>query len=165
MGKYKDLEINLVDKEQIENCICEDVISGEINDLIELGEKMIPFCVKNGGLGLAACQIGIYKKMFVWMNGLNSFQIIFNPKYFSDENKITNVIEGCLSYPNEQYFLKRYKYIRAAFELPDPKDKTNLKKFYRQLSGERAFIFAHETDHCNGITIAMKGELFKIAKT
>ena len=89
------------------------------------------------------------------------YQLAVNPVYYKD-GKATNTIEGCLSYPGEQYFVKRHKYIRAVYYSVNRKTK-KLVKVMKKLTGEAAIIYQHETDHCNGITIATKGKLFKKA--
>jgi len=156
--KYdEDAPLVLVEPSKIEGCVCEDVLIEEMEGIKKLGEDMIEHCVEKGGLGLAAPQVGIMKNMFVWMNGQNSFQIVVNPKYFPD-GKITNVVEGCLSYPGEQYYLKRAKKVNARFEIVDPKSDTpKFKKLFKKLQGERAFVFQHEADHLTGKTVNTKG--------
>jgi len=157
------VDLELVPKEFIEGIICTDISIDEMSEIIELGEKMIRYCVESKGLGLAAPQVGINKKMFVWMNSSNTFQIVVNPKFFPDK-KTTNVVEGCLSYPNEQYFMKRFKSGNCRFEVLDS-NKKNLKKVFRKLTGERAFIWQHELDHLSGKTISTEGILFSAGKT
>ena len=84
------------------------------------------------------------------------FQIVFNPVIYPGSTKKTNLLEGCLSYPGETYFVSRYKEIRVGFELYDiNKQKVVLVK--KGLSKDRAFIFQHEENHLRGITIATKG--------
>lgn len=146
-------EIILLPADKIEGIECEEVTLEEAIELKEIGEQMIEYCANNGGAGLAAPQIGIFKNMFVWMNSANSFQIVYNPRYFKDGKK-TNVIEGCLSYPDENYYLQRWKRISAvSFVIHEGE----FKKLTQHLSGERAFIFQHETDHLSGKTIAIEG--------
>lgn len=155
MYVYND-DVELVPVEDIIGIECEDVYVEEFEEIKKLGEDMIEYCVEKGGLGLAAPQVGVLKKMFVWMNAENSFQIVLNPHIFLDKKK-TNVLEGCLSYPGEQYFVQRSKKCRVRFEyMKDGEFKTH----FRNLHGEKSFIFQHETDHLGGITVATRGQLF-----
>lgn len=149
-----DKELKLVNSELIEDCDCEEITQDEFEEIKTLGEAMIKKCIELGGVGLAAPQIGIFKKMFVWKNSENTFQIAINPKYFMKEKKRTNIIEACLSYPERTYYMSRYKKISASFYVLKDGE---LQRIYRTLSGRQAYIFQHETDHINGITIAMKG--------
>lgn len=162
MYKYEEKDLILVEQKEVEfDKECEEVYLEELEDIKKLGQDMINFCVENGGVGLAAPQIGINKKMFVWMNGNDSFQIILNPKYHKTDKKTSNLIEGCLSYPDMNFFVQRSKYINAMFDMYNEK-KNEFKRVYRKLSGEKAYIFQHETDHVYGITINMIGEEFNL---
>jgi len=157
---YEKKALTLAPKEIVENAICEEVYPDEYEDIKKLGQDMIKFCVENGGAGLAAPQVGVMKRMFVWNNASNQYQIVINPFFTPDDAKKTNVVEGCLTYKDEHYFLKRYKSGNARFDVLDPKDKTKFKRAFKKVSGERAFIWQHELDHINGKTIAMIGKLF-----
>lgn len=161
--KFKDEPLVLVEAEKVEGCECTDVVIDEYKDIKLLGEAMIRLCVEKGGLGLSAPQVGVMKNMFVWMNGSNSFQIVLNPGFFP-EKKLTNVVEGCLTYPDEHYYLSRYKGGNARYEILDPEDDTKFKKIFKKLSGERALVWQHELDHLDGLTIAIKGQKFEVGK-
>lgn len=153
------MELELKLREEVEGVECLDVTNEEIAGSIKLGEAMIKFCAENGGAGLAAPQVGFNKRLIVWMSKDNIFQIGFNPKFYKDGKKI-NTVEGCLSYPNEQYYVSRWKYIVAVYEVPS-KERTHLVQIARKMRGEEAIIFQHETDHTNGKTIGMKGKLIE----
>lgn len=151
-------ELKIVDPSIIEDIVCEDVKLSEFEYMKELGEQLIEICIENGGVGLSAPQVGIFKKMFIWMNGNDTYQIVINPKYYYADKKTSNLVEGCLSYPDRNFFTTRYKYINASY---DVLVNGEIKRIYRKLSGEKAFIFQHETDHTCGQTIKMIGqELF-----
>ena len=135
--------------------MCEPVKEDEVKDLIQIGEEMIKLCVEKGGFGLAAPQVGIYKSMFVWMISDDSFQIVFNPTYYPDGKK-TNVVEGCLSFPGESYYLQRLKEIRAVYYTYDGE---KLVKNTKHLVGQKAFVFQHEAQHLSNIKIADIGVL------
>lgn len=153
--------IKLLKPEEIENIKCEEIKYEEYDEIKKLGEEMIDYCLENRALGLAAPQIGVFKQMFIWLNGTNSYQIIINPKYFPDEKKKTNVAEACLSYGVDNYYLtERYKFIIAKSQVVDTKKKM-LKNISRKLSGERALIFQHEADHIFGKTINTIGQLLQ----
>lgn len=147
-------------KEEIEDIETEDIAYEEITEMKKVGEDMIKFCADHGGLGLAGPQVGINKKIIVWMYKDNLFQIGFNPTYFpadGKKTKTTKFLEGCLSYPDEVYATKRYKYVRACYFLPSS-DGTALTRVSRRLSGSEAVVFQHETDHLVGKTISTVGE-------
>ena len=149
------MNLQLKYKEEVENVKCDDINEEEAGQYKELAEQMIEFAVQNGGMGLSAPQIGIHKKLIVWEGKENTFHIGFNPSYYPD-GKDTNTVEGCLSYPDEQYFLTRKKSIRAVYYALNQGGK--LVKITRKMTNDEAIVFAHETDHINGITIAMIGK-------
>lgn len=161
--KYEDKPISLVDPSIVEGCICDEVYPEEWDDIKKLGEAMIKLCVEQGGLGLSAPQVGVMKKMFVWNNSQNQFQIVVNP-YFTPDGKKTNVVEGCLTYPGKHFFLKRFKSGNARSDILDPNDTSKFKRSFRKLSGERALVWQHESDHLEGKTIAMIGMPFDTGK-
>ena len=149
------MNLQLKYKEEVENVKCDDINEEEAEQYKELAEQMIEFAVQNGGMGLSAPQIGIHKKLIVWEGKEDTFHIGFNPSYYAD-GKDTNTVEGCLSYPDEQYFLTRKKSIRAVYYALNQGGK--LVKITRKMINDEAIVFAHETDHINGITIAMIGK-------
>lgn len=159
--KKMDDELNILIGNQIEEIECEEVLENEMEWLLKFSEKLVAKCALSGGAGLSAPQVGINKKIFAWMFKEGLYQIAINPIYYKNGKKI-NTVEGCLSYPGEQYFVTRYKYVRAVYYSINRNTK-KLIKVCKELKGEPAIIFQHETDHCNGITIATKGRLFKKA--
>jgi peptide deformylase len=152
------MDLELVEPKSVEKVECLEVTETEAPVLIKLGELMIQKCTEWGGIGLAAPQIGVNKRMFVWQvgedeNGRN-FQIVFNPKYFKDGKEV-RMLEGCLSYKADHFIVERYKHITAVFYTFY---EGKFLKVSKPISGIRAVVFQHETDHVNGTTIAMKGE-------
>ena len=152
----EDNELVILDNKDITGITCDDVLHEEFEEVKKLGEAMINYCVQNNGLGLAAPQVNIYLNMFVFMNAENSYQVVINPKIFLG-NKVTNVVESCLSSPGEHYFLKRAKEVRMKFYFEKDGKIISHSKNY---SGERAFIIQHEMQHLIGKTIVSEGTLF-----
>lgn len=146
------LELKL--RENVENVVCEEVKEEDSEELVLIAQAMIEFTAKNGGVGLSGPQVGINKRIIVWQSKENTFMIGFNPSYYPDGKKV-NTVEGCLSYPEEEYYVSRRKRIRAVFYALN--QAGNFVKIARSMSGDEAIVFAHETDHINGITIAMIG--------
>jgi|WetSurMetagenome_2_1015567.scaffolds.fasta_scaffold47924_3 peptide deformylase len=151
--------MNLAEPNFVEKIICTEVTDAEAPELIKLGEQMIQECTKLGGIGLAAPQIGIPKRMFVWRigqtdDGNDMYQIVFNPKYYKDKKK-TRMIEGCLSYKEKHFITERAKAVQAVYYTYAHE---KMIKITNHLSGIKAVIFQHETDHVDGITIALNGE-------
>lgn len=141
----------------IEGVECEEIKESEASEYISIAQAMIEFAAKNGGVGLSAPQVGINKKLIVWAGKDNTFHIGFNPTFYS-KGKKTNTVEGCLSYPEEEYFVegRRRKYIQAVYYALNKSGK--LLKVTRPMRDDEAIIYQHEVDHINGKTVAMIGK-------
>ena len=115
----------------------------------KLVNDMIEFMIDNKGIGLAANQIGIAKRVFV----MGSYSIpgfpkpfgIFNPRIVeASETKVLDT-EGCLSYPGLYLKISRPEW--AIVEFQNYKGETVDAK----VEGYVAKCFQHELDHLNGI--------------
>ncbi|HHZ17839.1 MAG TPA: peptide deformylase [Acholeplasmataceae bacterium] len=138
----------------------EDIASIEkINEYIVNGYD--PEKVEKYGLrpayGLAAPQIGVFKKIFVILaedeNGNTHHYAVINPKIIShSEEKIYLPDgEGCLSVDrNVSGYVHRYKRIKARTWLYDFETKTAHEEVLK-LENLIAVIFQHEYDHLFGI--------------
>ena len=137
-------EIVIVPAEEAENVICADVLENEVQEMLELGKKMIEYCYTNGAVGLACPQIGIKKKMFVYRKTETSFQIIINPTYYPTSKRPIKVLEGCMSLKEKAYMVSCFKDIQAVGFVWEGGKLT--KRGY-PLSGNKAIIFQHECRH------------------
>jgi peptide deformylase len=125
----------------------------------ELVRAMSKFMADNGGVGLAAPQLGIKKRIFI-MGNFTKLVACINPKIVSlSENRAID-IEGCLSFPDLFMRVKRpdscvVQYYTASGELVE-----------RELTGLENRVFLHEYDHLIGVTFDQRvGNLsFKMAK-
>lgn len=151
--------MEIIEAEDIENIESADVLEEEIPEIKKQAEEMIKLCVEKGGAGLSACQVGIFKKFFIWPIQEEVYQIAINPRYISNGHKKTYTIEGCLSYPDTNWYMKRWKYIRGIYYTIGPDD--NLIKITKNFREEKAIIFQHETDHGYGKTVRTDGQLLE----
>ena len=98
-----------------------------------------------GGAGLAATQIGITQRVFVYVRDGEMHHLV-NPvlDIASDEEEIVD-IEGCLSIPGLSYDLARPRRIvaRGADQHGEPLEIEGTERLARAL--------AHETDHLDGV--------------
>lgn len=154
--------LNIKLKEEVESVQCDDVLIEEIDEMLKLAEKMITTSVNSGGVGLSGPQVGVNKKIIVWEHKPQIYQVAFNPRCYPT-GKAVNAIEGCLSYPDEHYYVKRAKKIRAVYQTIS-EDRQSFKEISRDVSGEEAIILQHEISHVNhknegvGKTIAETGK-------
>lgn len=127
--------------------ICEEIPHGDDVSLLVKGMYRI-LNNNNIGVGLAAPQIGVTKRVILIKYASYDMAII-NPVIVKSPGKIvTSINEGCLSFPGIKVDVKRSKrVIVKGFSV----DWKPIKLDLRNLA---AFIAQHEIDHLNGITIA-----------
>ena len=108
--------------------------------------EMLETMRSSNGIGLAANQVGLLRRVFV-MKLQDGREIgCFNPWImFGDNDKITGE-EGCLSFPNLWLKVKRDNKIIASYL-----DNTG-KQCIIELEGIDARCFQHELDHLDGVT-------------
>ena len=112
-------------------------------ELRTLVADMFETMYDDGGVGLAAQQIGLSLRLFVMdCDGIKL--VAANPEIISVEGEQGGE-EGCLSVGKVHAELKRPE--RALLRAQDVQGKT----FEREASGLAARCFLHETDHCDGI--------------
>jgi peptide deformylase len=143
-----------------------------INDLRDTLES------ENHGVGLAALQIGYFKKILAFKKK-GKVRLIFNPKIIkvygmkqfpkmkSKDGKQEDFLEGCLSFPNVYGTVKRFLSFDLEWEELNEK-KNILKKKSGYWEGYEAIIIQHETDHLNGILLIDRmmesnGKIYKFA--
>lgn len=107
-----------------------------------LVEDMVATMRESNGLGLAANQIGVLQKVFVYNDG-TSVGALINPKIVSGKGEQIG-IEGCLSVPGLQGEVRRAN--EVVVRGTDLKGKSVKIK----AEGLLARIFQHEIDHLNG---------------
>jgi peptide deformylase len=122
----------------------EEIEQGE--DVTELIASMYEVMCKERGIGLAANQIGVLKRVIlISANGLN--QEFINPVITKRYGGKHTAKEGCLSFPGAQVIRVRDKQI-----IVEGFDK-NWKPVKRKLTGLAARCVQHEVDHLNGVVI------------
>ena len=117
-----------------------DVINDRIKTLIK---DMIETMYEADGVGLAAPQVGILKRIVVIDVGDGPIAMI-NPEIIKTEGTYVDV-EGCLSVPGEQGEVERPQKVVAKYL--DENGKENI------VEAEELFARAicHELDHLNGV--------------
>ena len=125
----------------------------------ELVRAMSKFMSDNGGVGLAAPQLGIKKRIFI-MGNFTKLVACINPKIVSLSEERGSDLEGCLSFPDLFMKVKRptsavVQYNTVSGELVE-----------RELTGFECRVFLHEYDHLIGVTFDQRvGDLtYRMAK-
>lgn len=122
----------------------------------ELIDDMFDTMYETMGVGLAAPQVGVLKRIVVIDVDDNPILMI-NPKILETRDTQTGS-EGCLSVPGKAGIVTRPNYVRA--EAYDE----NLERFEIEGTELLARAICHELDHLDGIVYVDKveGELFDV---
>ena len=106
--------------------------------------SMIDTMIKSDGIGLAANQVGILKRIII-VSDEGNIKVLINPEitYFSEEK--VPFEEGCLSLPETFLTITRSENIMVKYR--DLKGKPRIEKYF----GLTARIIQHEVDHLDGI--------------
>lgn len=103
-----------------------------------------------GGVGLAACQVGVSRRVIVLdvspMDPQHSFFALINPEIVSEEGEIDHE-EGCLSVPEYLEKIRRKEKVCVKGLSPEGKE-IEIKG-----DGILAIALQHEIDHTHGILI------------
>jgi peptide deformylase len=115
-----------------------------INERIKiLADDMIETMKENDGIGLAAPQVGILKRIIVVDIGQGPL-VMVNPDILEkDGEQIIN--EGCLSVPNKNGNVKRPEKLKVTYTDLEG-DKHTIKT-----EGLLSVVISHEVDHLNGL--------------
>lgn len=129
-------------------------------DAAELESAMIQFMIKNKGIGLAANQIGLTKRVFAMgsytISGFPAPFALFNPVILERSQDLVLDHEGCLSYPDLYLTVKRPSWVRVAYQ--NSKGDIIEAKFTDYLGK----CFQHELDHLDGICFVDKVSKLKL---
>ena len=121
----------------------------------ELAADMFETMYQANGVGLAAPQVGILKRLFVVDIGDGKRYACINPTVTAIGTETQTGDEGCLSVPGKEGVVTRA--MRVHVEALD----IDLKPYSFDAEGLLARAMAHENDHLNGIlyTTKVEGEL------
>lgn len=111
--------------------------------------QMIKVMKSNGGIGLAAPQVGLPLRVFIMKIESNEF-ICINPVIVGKSTDTEKTEEGCLSFPGIRLVITRPKSVIVEYQ--DPTGKT----ISTELEGLEGRCFQHELDHLNGRTFDQK---------
>ena len=120
-------------------------LNGELQTFLA---DMIETMYADNGMGLAANQVNVSKRIFIMdeSQDLNQAQVFINPEIVEQSEEQTEAQEGCLSFPSILLKIKRPKYIKMK-----ALDREG-KEFIIEREDYSARCLQHEFDHLNGIT-------------
>lgn len=117
-------------------------------ELEKLVSDMFATMYDAGGVGLAAPQVGISRRLFVMdtpsEKGLSQKHALFNPEVVHVEGEQIGD-EGCLSFPGLYQTIRRE--MRVIVRAQDARGE----RFELDVDDLAARCILHETDHCDGI--------------
>ena len=118
-------------------------------DLRRLSERMMEAMYVEGGVGLAAPQVGLEHKLLVLnpagdQKDRSGELVLCNPRLTKKKGREFGE-EGCLSFPGIQAEVERWVDITVTYQDLDGKEQT------MQASGWLARIVQHEMDHLEGV--------------
>ncbi|MDO5734189.1 MAG: peptide deformylase [Eubacteriales bacterium] len=120
--------------------------------LAELAEDMLETMYENNGIGLAANQIAVLRRIFVMDIGTEEEpepMVFVNPEIYEREGE-QEYLEGCLSIPGLYGYVKRPAKIKLRYQTVSGEEKT------LAADGLKAVCIAHEIDHLDGILFRSK---------
>ncbi len=119
-----------------------------IENLLETAKQSkIPAC------GIAAPQVGEYKRLFYILNyDTDKWELLINPEIEPMGFAKTQIKEACLSVPEIEKEVLRYRNIKVKFQ--DAQGNWQTKKY----NDYNAITVQHENDHLNGILFVDKAE-------
>lgn len=131
----------------------------EVNEEVKnIASDMLDTMYKFDGIGLAAVQVGMLKRMITYdvtyiEEGKKKRPVVMiNPKItWASKTKVI-VEEGCLSFPEVFKNVERYEKIKVEYLGLDG------KKRIKSVKGMEAIVIQHETDHLDGVVFLDRAE-------
>lgn len=115
--------------------------------LATLALNMHETMIAAGGVGLAANQVGVLKRLFTWSDGEDDGAAgsVTNPRLLDASEEVQEGDEGCLSFPGLFYPLDRPLRVQVAWQNLHGEDHEV------ELEGFLARVWLHEMDHLDGV--------------
>lgn len=124
---------------------------GDLNALYATAKRMETLCRENGGMGLAAAQVGLPWRLFVAMSEWplsDRFGLFFDCSYEAFGEESFSSLEGCLSLPKERYRVARHAEVRVdGFRIVEGEEGVLCEPFSESFAGVASVLMQHEIDH------------------
>jgi peptide deformylase len=121
---------------------------GEVDDDVRrLVDRMTSLMEDAQGVGLAATQVGVLRRLFVFVNGEDGPQAVVNPIVVERVDETESDEEGCLSLQGVKVPVERS--VRVVVEGLDATGKP----VRHELADYTARVVQHELDHLDGVLI------------
>ena len=131
--------------------VCRPVVKFD-SRLASLLDDMAETLKVADGVGLAAPQVGILRRICIVDIGDDDGVIeLINPE-ITDQSGKQNGAEGCLSFPNQYGVVERPMFVTVKAQ------DRNGNEFTVKGEGLKARAFCHEIDHLNGVVFKERAE-------
>jgi peptide deformylase len=108
--------------------------------------SMINTMIENNGIGLAANQVGVLKRIIIVLID-DKPSVMINPEIVEFSKEVSLMDEGCLSIPETYLPISRAETIKVKYR--DLKGKPHFETY----SGLTSRIIQHEVQHLEGVTM------------
>lgn len=128
--------------------ICSEEVKDVTPELQKLMDDMLETMYAEDGIGLAAVQVGVHKRILVMdlqQDGKKEPMFIINPEIIESSEEENIYEEGCLSFPGQLAMVTRPKTVKVKFL--DYHGKEQILDCDELL----ATCIQHEMDHLNGV--------------
>ena len=125
------------------------------DDMEFIGTLMDVLCATSNGVGMAACQIGVNKRVCALRinTKLNVVKLLINPEIIEQSSdKFTTGEEGCLSFPGIVSEIQRPYSIKVKYL------DENFEEHVEDVEGFASKVIGHEIDHMDGKCVI--GEIY-----
>ncbi len=152
------LTIETGDDNEILRSVSDTIKPAELKQYRNLAESMIKYIKNpdNGGVGLAAPQVGVNKRLIV-ISLMKDYEdenyrtiAMINPEIIEHSDGQSTGEEWCLSVPWDVGDVKRWDWIKVSFLDPEG------RKYALKLTALAARIIQHEIDHLDGVLFTDK---------
>ena len=106
--------------------------------------SMIETMIANDGIGLAANQVGVLKRIIVVLDG-QDVKVMINPEILNCSDTKVIMDEGCLSIPETYLKIARPETVRVKYR--DLRGKPHAELYH----GLTARVIMHEIEHLDGV--------------
>ena len=120
------------------------------DEILEILDNMVETMHSAKGVGLAAPQVGISKRIFVCDQGDGVVRKVINPVITPLTEKLMDFEEGCLSIPGIYKKVQRPEKIKIEYLSEKGESVTE------EVEGSLAIIMQHEYDHLNAVLFVDK---------
>lgn len=132
-----------------------DPVGGIDAEIRELGRILVAVMLEAPGIGLAAPQIGVSKRVVAIGRPVGLMLapfVMVDPKIVWRSGNRTALAEGCLSIPDRRFLVRRPDSVKVAFTDLDG------RKRLVEATGLSAKCVQHEIDHLDGVLICDIGK-------